>query len=553
MEKIKVRINNNIIEVTKGTNCYQIMQQYNIEKKVPIGLVKINGDLKELSTEVVEDCTLEYVDINNKLAMMAYIRSLQFIFIKAVHDLFPEAKVVIEHSLSKGLFGEIYKEEPLVIDDVYDIKNRMYQIIEKDIIISKTVYSKSEAVEQFRKASMLDKVTIFEQVAQDEVSIYSLEDMIDYFYGPMVYSTGQVKNFDVIYYDPGFILRFPTIENPMEIPRFQSNKKLGRIFYEAEKWGDILNVGHVGALNNVIESGETNIVTLVRVAEALHEKKIANIADKINKNRSIKLISIAGPSSSGKTTFCKRLGIQLRVNGMVPVEISLDDYFIDREFTPRDEFGEYDFESINALDLQLFNEHLNRLMNGEEVEIPSYNFITGKREWVGNKISLPSNGVIVIEGIHGLNEKLTESISSEHKFKIYISPLTQINMDEHNRIATTDVRMVRRIVRDYLSRGYDVEYTLRMWASIRRGEDKNIFPFQEEANVIFNSALIYELAVLKKFALNELYKVDKTSCVYDEARRLIEFLHFFKEIDIDVVPTNSLIREFIGGSCFYKY
>ncbi len=285
----------------------------------------------------------------------------------------------------------------------------------------------------------------------------------------------------------------------------------------------------------------------------MHEKKIANIADKIKKNRDIKLILIAGPSSSGKTTFCKRLGIQMRVNGLIPVPISLDDYFIDRELTPKDEFGEYDFESITALDLELFNEQLKMLLNGEEVELPTFNFITGKREWLGNKVKLPDRGVIVIEGIHGLNEVLTASIPHNHKFKVYISPLTQINMDAHNRIATTDVRMIRRIVRDYLSRGYDVEYTLKMWSSIRRGEDKNIFPYQEDADVMFNSALIYELAVLKKYALEELYKVKPESSVYNEARRLIEFLHFFKEVDKDVVPTNSLITEFIGGSCFYQY
>lgn len=553
MEKIKVTFKNFSIEADKGINCYDLMIKNNIQKEVPIGLVRINGKLCELSQTLEKDCDLEFIDISNKLSMMAYMRTLQFVFIKAVKDIFPDARINIEHSLSKGIFGEIYKEEPLVIDDIYDIKDRMRQLIEQDIFIEKHEYTKEEAIEVYSKAHMWDKVSLFEEAIQKKVHVYSLKDEVNYFYGAMLYSTKQLKYFDVIYYDPGFILRFPTLEKPTEIPRFLNNKKLGKIFYEAEQWGHILNVEKVGSLNKVIDGGESEITTLVRVAEALHEKKISQIADKISENRNIKLISIAGPSSSGKTTFAQRLGIQLRVNGIIPIAISLDDYFVDRELTPKDEFGEFDFESINALDLKLFNDHLERLLRGEELEIPSFNFLTGRREWLGNKLALPENGVIIIEGIHGLNEKLTASVEAENKFKIYISPLTQINMDDHNRIATTDVRIIRRIVRDYLSRGYDVEYTLKMWSSIRRGEDRNIFPFQEEANVIFNSALIYELAILKKYALEQLYKVEESSLVYDEARRLIEFLHYFKEIKKDVVPTNSLIREFIGGSCFYQY
>ncbi|MEG1254205.1 nucleoside kinase [Clostridium sp.] len=551
MGKINVRINDNIIEVKRGISCYNLIKEYGYNTEVPIVLVKIDGKLHELSSSIERECTLEFIDITNKLGMMCYIRSLQFVLIKAIKDLFPNARITIEHSLSKGLFGEIYKDSPLNIDDVYAIKNRMKEIIEEDLFIHKNKYNKNDAIELFRKEGMEDKVSLLSSVNQNSLTIYRLEDEIEYFYGPMISSTSLLKYFDLIYYDPGFILRFPTIENPKSIPRFVTHKKLAKIFYEAERWGDILNVSNVGALNNEIEHGD--VVTLVRVAEALHEKKIANISDKINKNRSIKLISIAGPSSSGKTTFCKRLGIQLRVNGLIPVPISLDDYFINREDTPRDESGEYNFETIHALDLGLFNEHLEMLLSGEEIEVPSYNFKLGKREWVGNRVKLPEDGIIVIEGIHGLNEILTASIPQENKFKIYISPLTQINMDDHNRIATTDVRMIRRIVRDYLSRGYDVEYTLRMWTSIRRGEDQYIFPYQEEADVMFNSALIYELAVLKKYALAELYKVKPDSVVYDEARRLIEFLHFFKEVDKDMVPTNSLMREFIGGSCFYQY
>ncbi len=551
--KIKKNLKEETISVEKDISCIDLIKMNGLDNEVPIVLVKINGVLKELSTRIQKDCTLELVDITSKSGMMCYIRSLQFVLIKAVSEVFPNSKVTIEHSLSKGLFGEIEKKPPLVIDDIYDIKKKMDEIIGADMPIIRKKLQREEAINLFKEAGMEDKVSLLSTVNQDRVTIYSLGDTCDYFYGPMIYSTGQLKYFDLISYELGFILRFPTNEEPTKIPRFESHKKLAKIFCEAEKWGNILNVTHVGALNEKIEKEESEIVTLIRVAEALHEKKIAYIADEINKNRSIKLITISGPSSSGKTTFCKRLDIQLRVNGLVPIQISLDDYFVNREDTPRDEFGELDFESINALDLELFNEHLLLLMDGKEVELPTFNFMTGKREWNGQKVKLPKDGVIIIEGIHGLNNMLTQSIEDEHKFKIYISPLTEINIDDHNRISTTDVRMIRRIVRDHLSRGYDVEYTLKMWPSIKRGENKYIYPFQEEADVMFNTALIYELAVLKKYAIAELIKVQPESPVYNEAVRLLEFLQMFKEIDKHYVPSNSLMREFIGGSCFYQY
>lgn len=551
MGKINITIGNKSFEVNKGLNPYEIMKKFNLEHKVPIVLVRVNGKLSELSKGIEEDATLEFVDISAKLGMMCYMRTLQFVLIKAVSELFPSSKITIEHSLSKGLFGEIHKEPKLGIDDIYAIKEKMKDIIDHDIRITKSTYDRKEAIELFNQKGMTDKAKLLQFVSGESAKIYELDGCIDYFYGPMAYSTGVLKHFDLIYYEPGFILRFPTIEKPTEIPRFEEHKKLAKIFYEAEQWGNILGVGDVGSLNEIIKDGD--IVTLIRVAEALHEKKIAYIADKIHSKETVKLVLIAGPSSSGKTTFSKRLGIQLRVNGLIPIPISLDDYFVNRDLTPKDEFGEYDFESIYALDLPLFNEHLQILLSGGETELPTYNFRTGKREWNGHKMKLPENGVLIVEGIHGLNEILTSTISHDQKFKIYISPLTQINLDDHNRIATTDVRMIRRIVRDYLSRGYGVEDTLKMWPSIRRGEDKNIFVFQEDSDAMFNSALIYELAVLKKYALAELYKIQWDSPVYDEARRLIQFLHFFKEVDKEFVPTNSLVREFIGGSCFYQY
>ncbi|WP_291583353.1 nucleoside kinase [Clostridium sp. UBA6640] len=552
MKKIKLQFEKDyVIEVNSGVSCYEVVKNYNLEKDVPVVLARVNGKLCELSSIIEEDSTFNIVDIKDKFGMMTYIRTLQFVLIKSTLELFKDAQITIGHSLSKGLFGEIYKKSKLDIDDIYLIKEKMKEIIEKDIKINKKCFQKGEAIEIFKNYGMNDKVRLLSSIDLEKVNLYELDGQYDYFYGPMAYSTGVLKIFDLIYYDPGYILRFPTSEEPFKIPKFEEHKKLAKVFYEAEKWGGTINIEDVGALNKIIDNGD--IVNLIRVSEAQQEKKIAYIADKISENKSINLVLVAGPSSSGKTTFSKRLGIQLSVNGLIPIPISLDDYFVDREDTPMDEFGEYDFESIYAVDLELFNNHLQILLSGGEVEVPNYNFKTGKREWNGHKMKLPNKGILIVEGIHGLNEILTSSIIKDRKFKIYISPLTQLNLDDHNRIATTDVRMIRRIVRDFLSRGYRVEDTLKMWPSIRRGEEKNIFVFQEDADVMFNSALIYELAILKKYALTELHKVHPDSTVYDEARRLISFLNFFKEVDKELVPSNSLMREFIGGSCFYQY
>jgi uridine kinase len=539
------------ISVEEGTILNDIIKDNGLLKEVPVVLGRINNRLYELGTTISGEGNFDIVDISSKIGMMTYVRTLQFVLIKAVLELFPEAKVSIEHSLSKGLFGEIHKTPELDIDDIYDIKKKMAEIIKSDIPLRKVTLSREKAVEIFTEYNMQDKVKLLKNVSSEQVKVYELDGRYDYFYGPMAYSTGILKTFDLMYYDPGFILRYPTSDAPDKIPKFIEHKKLAKVFREAEQWGEILGVGNVGALNDEVANGD--VVNLIRVAEALHEKKIANIADMVHKQGKVKLVLIAGPSSSGKTTFSKRLGIQLRVNGLVPLFISLDDYFVNRESTPRDEHGEYDFESIYALDLELFNKDLELLLKGEETEIPSFNFVTGKREWHGNRIKMPKNGVVVVEGIHGLNEILTSSIDIENKFKIYISPLTQLNLDDHSRISTTDVRMIRRIVRDYLSRGYGVEDTLKMWPSIKRGEEKNIFVFQEQADVMFNSHVVYELCVLKKFALAELNKIGLDSPVYYEASRLRSFLNFFQEVDKKLVPDNSILREFTGGSCFYKY
>jgi uridine kinase len=551
VNNIKVILNNKKdIEVEKGTPLYKIIENNYKENKESIILGKVNDEIKELNTKIEKECIFEPIEITESIGMKTYVRTLQFILIKSVLDLYPEAKITIEHSISKGIFGEIHKNKPLCEEDIIKIKNRMKEIIYNNICINKVSKSKEEAIKIFNEYGMEDKVRLLKHLNNDKVWLYELENRFDYFYGPMAYFTGIITLFDLVYYKPGFILRYPTEENPKELPQFIEHKKLAKIFYETEKWGRILDVADVGALNDKVENND--IIDIIRVAEALHEKKIAYIADMINEKKDVKIVLIAGPSSSGKTTFARRLGIQLRVNGLKPISISLDDYFVDRELTPKDENGNYDFESIYALDLKLFNENLRDLLEGNEVEIPSFNFKKGKREWINHKIHLPKNGILVIEGIHGLNEMLTSYIPKQNKFKIYISALTQLNLDNHNRIATTDVRRIRRIVRDSLFRGCTAEETLEMWPSIKRGEEKNIFVFQENADVMFNSTLVYELCILKNYALKELRKVSKKSSVYYEAIRLRSFLNFFKDVNPEYVPENSILREFIGESCFYK-
>lgn len=480
-----------------------------------------------------------------------YSRTLQFIFIKATLDLFPNAKITIQHSVGKGIFGEVIKNSPLNESEIERIKKRMQELINKDLPINRIKVIKEEAIKIFEKYKMYDKVLLLSQMDLKTVNLYELDGRYDYFYGKMAQRTSAIKAFDLMYYEQGFILRRPNDYESFTLSEFVEQRKITKIFRETEKWLDILDIGNVGSLNEKIDNSE--LVNLVMVSEALHEKKIAEIADKINTKEEVKLVLIAGPSSSGKTTFANRLSIQLRVNGLIPVPISLDDYFVNRDQTPLDENGEYDFETIGSVDVPLFNKHLNAILQGEEVEIPEFNFRKGEREWTGRKVKLPSNGVVIVEGIHGLNPTLTAHIDEKFKYRIYISALTQLNLDNHNRIATTDVRRVRRIVRDQLSRGHGAEDTLKMWPKIKRGEEKNIFVYQEEADIMFNSTLVYELCVLKKYALEELEKIKVDSPVYEEAKRLKSFLNFFRDVEKDIVPENSILREFIGGSIFYKY
>lgn len=538
-----------IVEVKEKTRFKEIVDIYSESKKIV--LCKLDGKYYELDEEIPKEGFLEFIDVNSEIGWKVYARTLQYIFIKATLDLFPQATITIQHSISKGTFGEIFKDEKLNKEDIEKIKIEMKNLIKRDIPITKVSVTKEKAINIFRDYGMEDKIRLLSQIKKDKVSLYELDGRYDYFYGDMAYSTGIIEAFDLILYAHGFVLRNPKEGDVSTLPEFKEQKALAKVFYETEHWINILGVGDVGRLNERILKGE--LIDIILVSEALHEKKIAYLADNISNKDNIKLVLIAGPSSSGKTTFLNRLGIQLKVNGAIPIKISLDDYFIDRENSPRDENGNYDFESIKSIDLKLFNEHINELLKGNEIEIPRYNFKTGKREWHGERLRLPNNGVILVEGIHGLNPLLTKDIPDENKFKIYISALTQLNVDNHNRISTTDVRKIRRIVRDYLSRGYSAEETLLMWPSIKNGEKKNIFVYQEEADEMINSTLVYELCVLKPYAIKELKKIKPSSSVYYEACRLISFLEFFEEIDMEEVPKNSILKEFIGGSCFYKY
>lgn len=551
MSVFKIKYQGKEYDVQEGITYKEFIDTSLNINSTDVALCRLNRKYHELFKNIDSNGEIELIMFDSPIGYKIYTRTLQFIFIKATLDLFDNSVITIEHSIGEGVFGELHKEEALSAEDIDKIKLRMKELIEKDLPINKIKVKIEKAIEIFKEYGMDDKISLLNQVSFENVNLYELDGRYDYFYGQMAYSTGVIKAFDLIYYDPGFVLRYPKKDDLNVVSNFKENRKLSQIFMETERWLNILGVGEVGSLNDKVKNKEFR--DLVMVSEALHEKKIAQIADMINERKETKVVLIAGPSSSGKTTFANRLSVQLRVNGHVPIPISLDDYFVDREHTPKDENGEYDFESVYSLDLELFNSNLSGLLKGEEVEIPSFNFKKGEREWVGHKLTLPSNGILLIEGIHGLNPILTSSILDKQKFKIYISALTQLNLDNHNRIATTDIRRVRRIVRDYLSRGYGAEETLKMWPSIRRGEERNIFVFQEEADVMFNSTLVYELCVLKRYALEELDKISPDSSVYLEASRLKSFLGFFKEIDKDYVPMNSILREFIGGSVFYKY
>lgn len=518
----------------------------------PIVAFKVNGQLKELHKTLVEpDNQLEVIDLTHADGVRIYQRSLAFVFIRAVKERFEDAVVDIQHSLSKGLFCVVKKQTPLTTAEIDAIKADMQALIVLNEPFIKRQLSNEQAMQIFAKQGMKAKVKLLKYRSSGTINVYQYGWLYDYFYGYMMIGAGQLQAFDLTPYDGGVILRHPTPYTNGALPDFEAQPKVSQIHRESEQWGDILKVGYIYNINELIQNDK--IREQILITEALHEKKIAQIADLITREKR-RIVLIAGPSSSGKTTFANRLKVQLRVNGLKPVTLGTDDYFVDREFTPKDEAGNYDFESIDAVDLKQFNADLAALIGGDEVELPSFNFQVGKREYIGHKLKIKTDQPIIIEGIHGLNPKLTAAIADHDKFKIYISCLTQLNIDNHNRIPTTDSRLIRRIVRDNNYRGHSAKRTLEMWSSVRRGEERNIFPYQETADIMFNSAIVYELAVLKKHIEPLLLCIDRDDSVYSEAKRLLKFLSYVLTMpNDDIIPNTSIIKEFIGGSIFYDH
>lgn len=537
------------LEVESGTSLMEIYQRVFPQDLRIVVAGQINNEIKDLNYPVIEGANIKYLDLTHELGMRIYANSLAFVFIRAVREVLKDCTVLVEHSMAKGLYCEI-KGTTLTIEIIKKVENRMREIVARDEKIEKHKMPKEKAIEIFQQDGQLDKIHLLKYLDLPEVTLYKCGWLYDYFYSQLVPSTGILREFSLQFHLPGVIIRHPIPSSPTRIPRYVPQPKLASIFYETEQWAKIMKVDTIPKLNDVITSQKFS--QLVWVAEALHEKKIANIADKITEHRDRgNIILIAGPSSSGKTTFAQRLMVQLMVNGLKPVSISVDDYFVNREDTPIDEEGNPDFEALEAIDLDFFNDQLSQLIQGREVNLPTFNFKEGKREFLGKKLQIHKDQPIILEGIHGLNEELTYSIPKDHKFKIYISALTQLNIDYHNRIPTTDVRKLRRIVRDNQFRGMPAKHTIKIWPSVRRGEEKNIFPFQEEADIMFNSSLVYELAILKPYVEKLLKAIGPENEEYHEAQRLLSLLQYsLPVVGNSDIPSNSIIREFIGQSCF---
>ena len=550
-EICNVTVGGELKQYNEGTSYIEIAKDFQDQYDSPIVLVLKNGKLTELFKKVTSDCRIEFLTTKTSPGIEAYRRSATLIMLNAFYDVVGNKninKISVQYSLSKGYYCTLNSKVKLNQELLDKVKIRMNEIVAENAQINKRTIGTTSAIDLFNRHRMYDKEKLFKYRRASKVNIYSLKGFEDYFYGYMVPNTGYVKYFDLFLYDEGFVLQLPTKENPNVVPEFKPQKKLFNVLKESEKWSETLKIDTVGALNEQISQG--NIKDIILVAEALQEKKIAEIATKIAESKDKKFIMIAGPSSSGKTSFSHRLSIQLKANGLNPHPIGVDDYFVNRDITPRDENGNYNFEVLEALDVEQFNKDMLELLDGKTVKMPTYNFITGKREYKGNTLTLGKDDILVIEGIHGLNDKLSYALPKNSKFKIYISALTQLNIDEHNRIPTTDGRLIRRMVRDARTRGISAEETIARWQSVRNGEESYIFPFQEEADVMFNSALIYELSVLKQFAEPLLFGIPSTSPEYVEAKRLLKFLDYFLGVNTEDIPNNSLVREFVGGSCF---
>lgn len=548
---ITVKINGEERQYPQGATYEDVANDYQQEYENLIALAARDGKIRELFKKLTRDCEVTFFTLKDDVGNKTYVRSATMLFLKAVFDVYGREAAQscrVEFAIGNGSYispkGKINATE----ENAAKIRNRMRELVEAKTPFLKRSYSLDNAMELFRKEGMKDKEKLFRYRRGSFVNIYEMDGYYDYYYGYMLPNAGYVKWFDVIAYEDGFMLLLPDKKDPTHVKPFQERKLLFRTLKESEEWGKEIGIETVGDLNDQICRG--SLSELILVQEAQQERKIGEIAKSIVDRGGVKFVVIAGPSSSGKTSFSHRLSIQLKTLGKTPHPIALDDYFVNREFTPRDENGDYNFECLEAIDVKQFNDDMCRLLAGERVELPSFNFKTGKREYKGNFKQLGPDDILVIEGIHGLNEKTSYALPEESKYKIYISALTNINIDEHNRIPTTDGRLLRRMVRDARTRGADARRTIDMWASVRRGEEQNIFPFQEDADAMFNSVLIYELAVLKQFAEPLLFQIDKGEPEYYEAKRLLKFLEYFLGVTSESLPNNSLCREFVGGSCF---
>ena len=550
-KKVKVKILGKTKEYPYGISYGEIVEEYQESSRYPIVLVMKDGKLCELHKKLKRDGVLEFVTTGDEIGHKTYKRSASLLLLKAVYHVAGRKNIkniVLHYSVASGYYYTIDGNVEITEEFLAQVKAYMRELVERKIPILKRSVGTSEAIEIFHEHGMYDKEKLFRFRRGSRVNIYSLDGFEDYFYGFMVNHTGYLKYFELYPYDTGMVLQLPERSNPQEVPPFIPKPKIFQIQKESERWGEMMQADTVGALNEQIVSKGAS--QLLLVAEALQESKISQIARTIAENKDKKFIMIAGPSSSGKTTFSHRLSIQLAAHGLRPHPIAVDNYFVNREDTPLDSEGNYNFECLEAIDVKQFNEDMTRLLQGEEVELPYFNFKTGQREYRGNFMKLGKEDVLVIEGIHCLNDKLSSSLPTESKFKIYISALTQLNIDEHNRIPTTDGRLIRRIVRDARTRGTSAKQTIAMWNSGRRGEEENIFPYQESADVMFNSALIYELAVLKLYAEPLLFSIGKDEPEYNEAKRLLKFLDYFLGVPSESIPSNSILREFVGGGCF---
>ncbi len=546
---MKIHYQDKTIEIEKEATIQEILKEEIEKVKYPIIGATFNNEYVNLGYTIEKEGEIKLIDIASKEGTKMYRRTIIYILGKAIEEVCPDKKMIVNYQLPNSMFCEIENME--ITEDILEkLNDKMNQIVNKDLPIKQVVMTRKQAEEFYQKNDISKGRLQLDSKENQEIYMYYCEDYYNYCYGTIANRTGVTKIFEIVKYEDGFLVRYPTSSHPDQLPQLIETKKLAWALNEYDDIHKILDVNTVYKLNKAVE--EDNIKDIIMLDEALHEKKIANIADEIAKNRNVKMILIAGPSSSGKTTFAQRLGLQLRINRIKPITISVDNYFVERKDTPKDEKGNYDFECIEAIDLELFNNHLSKLLNGEEVEMPEFDFHVGTKRYNGKKLKLESDQVLVIEGIHCLNDKLTSSIAKDQKYKIYISALTVLNMDRYNRISTTDTRLIRRIVRDYQFRGYDAKHTIKTWNSVNNGEEKNIFPYQEEANSIFDTSLIYELGVLKGMVMPLLEEIKQEDTEYAEARRLINMLKYFETIPAEYVPTNSLLKEFLGGGNF-KY